>query len=363
MVGKFRFEPCPSCCNCPSWSDNFDRSDSTDIGADWTEVTGDAFIESGKLKLTYADSEPGLVICEHTPQGDKFSQVITVSLYNRVEDDVHKIVFAYIDEDNYYFVQFLCGATDASSTASIRRRVDGVDSVIANAAHRKDENINVTVCWDDHQVTVTDETTNVLFSTAIGIENYTPPIDMYHSGLSGGGDAAPVYFDNWYVSEGWKTNDKCPPCCCWCDKTALSARLLLTVEGLGVPGEGTGGPGLVATWFDGTACYLATDPDNTCTDWVQEDDACLWYASANAPDCSVLTVDLHAEFSCDHVAGQGLGIFTLRINGIPVTFNQDESTCDPLYLEFTSGDLGSCSMPPDPPEEQHNVLIYKVTQA
>ncbi len=55
MAGHFRLDVCSSCCapaGCDYFTDEFTRADSTDLGDDWTEDTGDWSIASNMLTVS-----------------------------------------------------------------------------------------------------------------------------------------------------------------------------------------------------------------------------------------------------------------------------------------------------------------------
>lgn len=336
------------CCDCPSWSDDFERANSTDLGPDWTEIAGDSFIESNRLKCTYSGGKNALVICEQKPQGNQLSYYIQVSLYNRAEGDIHRVIVNYVDEDNYYFVHVLCGAFPTVGTIALYRRALGIDTELISRNYTSDPNVRITVCFDGDTFSVQDDVTDLLFAPA-GPLTTDPPSDVYRAGLAGAG---PAYFNDFYFSEHWSTNEKCPRCCCYCEHTPLDPELHLTIEGQGVAGCGDGTPGIVAAYWDGQYCDLLVNWSFPCGRWECE----MIY---DEPDnCPPVAQNLNIILFCDS-GGGGLSAFRLQVNGVDHS-PTGNSTCDPLYLEFESGNLGACSpSPPFPPE--CSVLIYKVT--
>ncbi len=53
-MGSSRFSPCPSCCGCAYFEDDFNRPDSGVVGAPWLELAGDSDIYSNTLRLPTA---------------------------------------------------------------------------------------------------------------------------------------------------------------------------------------------------------------------------------------------------------------------------------------------------------------------
>lgn len=378
MVGKFRFEPCPSCCECPEWEDGFDRANSSDLGADWTEIAGDSFIESNRLKCTYSGGKSSLVICEQKPQGDKISNYIEVSLGSRVENDNHRVILNYEDENNYFFIEVICGAFPTQGTLTFYRRAGAVDTAIKSVSFTSNPNVRLYICfyagdpyWIEGveyravRLAVHDATTDLFFGVA-GLAFLPPPDDVYRVGLGGGRlvdeVSYPVYFNDFYLSEYWFTNQKCPKCCCWCDRYEMHQVLHLAIEGRGVDGSGEtpphdDTPGCMAAFWDGRGCDLIYNPSFPCSRW-EDDGTLIWDPEEPPTCCPNLGQNLNITLHCNG-AGEGVvSDFTLEVNGYTLYPNEN-STCVPFFLEFSSGDLGPCIWSGDPPP-YHNLLIHRV---
>lgn len=95
-----------TCCGetpdaCVLLSDDFDRADDTDIGANWTEVSGSWSISSNELA-----SLSGLVISTvtHTNQNVSLSVVVRGATGAKF-----RLIFGYVDTNNYWFIEVEIG--------------------------------------------------------------------------------------------------------------------------------------------------------------------------------------------------------------------------------------------------------------
>lgn len=90
MPGSFRFEPCPNCCvtGCVYFSDDFNRADDTDLGADWTETAGDWSISSNRLSVASADAK---ATCNTTHPTASTKYIVSVSVTLGTDGDVARV--------------------------------------------------------------------------------------------------------------------------------------------------------------------------------------------------------------------------------------------------------------------------------
>jgi len=114
-----------TCCDgesCTLLDDDFDRADSTNIGSNWTEVSGDASISSNKLAMT-----SGTIITSTVPHTtEQISITVTI---NGNSSTRFRIVLNYTDSSNYNYVDITPGG---SIVCGIRS--GGSDSTLTSAS-------------------------------------------------------------------------------------------------------------------------------------------------------------------------------------------------------------------------------------
>lgn len=145
-----------ACCGCPLFSDTFVRSDSTDLGSSWTEVSGDWSISSNMLTTS---STNALVIASQDVGPE--SGIVSVTLNSKVATRrIAKIIGAYVDSDNYIFgeLDFTRDPTTWDVTEKIRlyERVSGSNTLIAEMDRQFQDHLfgesaaslNLKLCWN-----------------------------------------------------------------------------------------------------------------------------------------------------------------------------------------------------------------------
>ncbi len=124
---------CPECCEeepppCTQFEDNFDRSNSSDIGSDWSEESGDWSIASNKLSISSANA---LCLCDVSLDHPYALEVIVEG--STADDDIH-IIFNYVDSDNYTFIRITVN-DGSGNRLEIVDRVGGVETMLSDTAH------------------------------------------------------------------------------------------------------------------------------------------------------------------------------------------------------------------------------------
>ena len=93
------------CCHtftgCTIVQDSFERADSTDVGSEWLEVAGDWSISGNAVTVTATD---GLLIAAATRATYFAHYLVDATL-----SDGGRLVFDYLDADNWYALQYLKG--------------------------------------------------------------------------------------------------------------------------------------------------------------------------------------------------------------------------------------------------------------
>lgn len=110
-------------------SDNFDRANSTSLGADWTEVAGDWTIASNQL----LPANSGQSLLRHTTDlntDDHYCQITVVSLASTTNNYPAVLVRYSTSADTFYMGRF----ARPTNTWEIARRVAGTFTTIASTA-------------------------------------------------------------------------------------------------------------------------------------------------------------------------------------------------------------------------------------
>lgn len=143
-----------SCGDCCPINDDYDRADSTSVGATYTEQEGDWFIEEITKTLgTFGPSyTASVLITDDEPATILFSDTLTsgdahfINFWYGAREtllDIDRLVFRYVwgwsDDDNYWCVEWefgdrgpwtfdACGVNDGNDAIRIIERVAGVET-------------------------------------------------------------------------------------------------------------------------------------------------------------------------------------------------------------------------------------------
>ncbi len=104
-MGRGPRNPGCTCCDtdCVTFQDAFDRADDTDLGSDWTEVSGDWEIVSNALTTA---STSAMAICTTTISGD---QAVWITFTVDTLGDKFRIIMSYVDSSNYIALEVEAG--------------------------------------------------------------------------------------------------------------------------------------------------------------------------------------------------------------------------------------------------------------
>ncbi len=99
---------------CLIFSDNFNRADAANPGANWNVVSGDFPIVVNKLSVNDSDA---LILCNTTADltglGEADGYYITVSVATIVDDQEYKVYLNYTDSSNYHYALCIKGASSS----------------------------------------------------------------------------------------------------------------------------------------------------------------------------------------------------------------------------------------------------------
>jgi hypothetical protein len=148
-----------------SFSDNFQRSDSTNIGSDWTEVdectSGSGYwriydnllIESSNCGADPRDGKDGMYAIYNF--GYDYTNYLIKSSLRASDDDVMGFVFRYQDTDNHYRFIFN-NENNPTMFASLDKYVEGVKTNLFYASNNQGFDMNA---W--HDITIILQNSNI----------------------------------------------------------------------------------------------------------------------------------------------------------------------------------------------------------
>lgn len=99
---------CGCCESCDIFSDDFNRADSSDLGADWDEVSGSWSITSNTLRT----SSTNAVAVSSASTGTS-TLYLKALVKGDTSSDCVRLVFAYENSSNYWFAELFLGAAKA----------------------------------------------------------------------------------------------------------------------------------------------------------------------------------------------------------------------------------------------------------
>ncbi len=368
-MGNSLFVPCPGCCDCPFFTDSFDRPDSSDLGINWQEVEKDSAIQTLGPSNTKVLMVPGdgIVLCRQRPWKSEVSQWLEVTIVNRQPGDINYILLGYCDRDNYYWVKVQRDPLGGNGTATMGVRENGTDRTLykpppegdeeAIYIFDDDERVALRTCiYPDQVFLVMDPSgsTHVTRADISGVAAFpwaTSPAPKV--GLaSGPGNSS--YFDDFYATPTKFTNRRCFLCCCACDEgtlplMALPPTLTLVIEAHDEAGGLCTAPSAMAPWLNGKSCYLDSWPGLPCVYYRNEGEPRR--PPANALPYNPGDPDPYCPFSA--MDGLGALSFTFHCGG-PENFRlelqgvspeggwepNEGSSCG--HWEFGPYDFGCC---------------------
>lgn len=318
------------CCpgECYVFYDQFNRSDSTDLGADWTEVVGYWSIVAKRL-VEVGTADAKAITTAEVPADSAGEMDAFVQVYNYSVGDVYRLYVAWDSTSEYYMLQVtylggdewyieLCHNTSVLATATQQATVFGVppttNYVVLQACIDSDGNFQGGVISTlDEMAWITDSGTPFGRKAGVGHDN------------TGG-----AVFDEFYFTELRTDDIVCSACWCHCNGNVPSKRLLATVYNATDR----------AACLDGLQCYLDYDWNGGVPFWSGT------IHRTGGGDCDIefkvlcdATIDLDCpgrEWTlenllgscCTNLAGGG------EFGCTPITPDCDTSTCWPLNLVF-----------------------------
>ena len=335
---------CPEAVSCLIASDDFDRTDSTSLGSDWVEKTGDWEIVSNEL---VADTD-GILLTSHRqakPRGTTYNYNIEV---NMIVGGVTSwgIICKYIDNDNYDWIDLTLDGTQLWPT--FYRRAGGSDSVVMDkTTHTTGDSFSdvtqtLLICYSEVEWSI-----NYLggdISSAWTTCDVSPATSLPADTSIGLVGFNKGHFDSFFYYYHRLSNPPCNVCDCFCqnpsvlsDYSCYPEKLLLTLNPTAIFAECTSSPDPIEILLYQVASPpVATTPGPTDYSTAKQR---WWSLDWHLPDWEE---DIRFEFVCNGTGGEPeLNMYPDTFTGlfwdaISLGVNASDIECNPLRLEFQS---------------------------
>lgn len=322
-----------NCCSddCITGCDNFDRADSTDLGSEWCEQSGDWEIQSGNL----VGKSPGIAVYTRKvdPDVGYFMATITDVRVGCIYQ-LHAFQGTFEDPCEYLSSWTLelevTGGSAGRYTGTLRLKSPSGDVACEQAA-----SIGESTGLSLH---VGPERIKGAAESSYSILACRGSLDGVFFAVGNGSSSQPATFSSVYYSQHYSENTDCPQSDCGCDGHCLPDTLTATAVSY-----------QYCTNMDGMSWELERGPN--CASCVWTMNIAYWNADRCCMKLSLAGPSL--EYGS---AGFGLSIWDPMVGWLPLTLQ--ESQCNPLYLKFCftknpcegfSGGWSCCEGAPPPP--------------
>lgn len=321
------------CCGCFTFTDEFTRVDSTDVGENWNEVVGDWGIESDRLVEKYGTSDgtaDALIICKvPVPERSKGEMHITIKVpaSDLTVSRTYWLYPACIDDHTIgpIAVSYYWNSATSKWTTSIMQTSDwtSLDSYEVSVTGTPSE-FTLVACADHELGLVKAYVTNTINPLAAWA--LADPGEGRYAGIGHDHSDDLNHFDDFTLAELRTSTEVCVSCFCMCEDTATR-------------------PTMTATIVDATDRASCLNGLSWDMDFFQGPQAVTWRGSLVVNEGEVTEETLNYELTCP---GNGSAeSFTLRwlepwncataagtepANALRTA--NAESTCVPLYLLF-----------------------------
>jgi hypothetical protein len=318
------------CCGalgpCEECSDDFTRADSGNLGTAtclaatngiWLEPAGDWSI-SGNSLVEAGTTGAVAVISPLVGRGGH----VEFEAWPNVGDR-YRAILNYADIDNYHFAEWEFAGAGAYTIRLYRRRL-GVETLLL-------EEITTEASWQPDESYWFEACITSYWFVAYGIPVEGSPVwtcnvELIPAGNAAGvgnGAATPLTIDSFAYYEAYsKTRVDCPECVCTCQHYCLPMTLQATIEAIsGCPN--LDGLQFDLTWRSSGRWRSVGGGGETCG----PDDVLFCSYGDGIEICYMVELD------CTGVAG-GPENFLLYADFVTDYSANENSTCDPLYLEW-----------------------------
>lgn len=193
---------------CIIVTDDFERADDTDLGADWDERSGDWSIDTNRLKE--AGTSGAMVICTTpNPLGER--SYVQIYVYPN-GGEKYRIILNYLNDGSYQYVEVECGASDIVLTAG------GQTRTYAGASPAWDGTVEYVMSGG-----ITDGHLWVAFAGNIPLQTYCvwdANISLTAGGNKvgiGNGGTVELFVDIFVFWKHGQDQPGCPDPGCWCE--------------------------------------------------------------------------------------------------------------------------------------------------
>jgi len=368
---KWRAPGCP-CCSRACWfvEDDFLRANSTNLGSDWDELSGDWAIDSNELECV----TEGVVVTTHRQpdpvRGTKYNLRIIVDLIDFPSSGTRtwKVICGFEDVLNFDWIALDYDSATSLLIPTFWRRTAGVDATVMDPADYPGNqgfspitggtaSHTIYICYADLQWSVQASETGSGWVICGGGKSNLPANEDH--GLVGFLGETDARFDNWEYWEHWESNPVCFYCTCVCLNVNSETDykcMPYSLTGTLVRTNGEACSNLDDLEFTLYNAALDGDCDDPLTGYDDSSDKSIWVSELLQVPTNGEQVDTHYyfrfELTCDLVYGFTFAIKCADANiwyESPASINVDwdNSTCSPLDLEFPGLETGyaTCALP------------------
>ena len=345
------------CCGCVILADSFDRPNSSDLGAEWNEISGDWQISGNRLIET-GNSGATILSVQDAPDEPINFRVVVEDTFPDNGGRKYRIIVCAEDEDNYLFGQL--ETTTSNYTIWIGRRAAGVDSDPMDTwTSTEPFAYEQTVCLSYSGNTLAFVPAEQTGDGVWGCDSNPPGLKF---GLANFGDEQ-VAYDDVDVQLHEASDPNCPACLCTCEYECLPKELTATFTATGncyamlnlatiTLEREEGGTGYRTSFY-------GVDQPCDCAWCVLHNFELRLVCRDEGPDAWVLV----KPGSSQCITAEWNELY----GGDPSAPVNDNYACDPFFMEFgpftvpPNPDLGSCDCctPDDdtPPSGTYTITV------
>lgn len=277
---------CPECCEgCEQFADNFNRSNSTNIGSDWSEEAGNWSIASNTLR---ASAGGAIATCQA-------SLTLPYTIFCKVRgtssSDSAKIIWNYTDSNNYSYLHI---TFDAAQRWRLFEVSGGTPTELDNEPVSDTANntdLYIAVCVTAESAIVNLSLSGVADSYSFAIAAETDSA-LSECGVGTTTQGGTISFDDWQVDTHNSSDSACFKCvseCSRCVDGIAPERWKVVISGI----TGAG----VCTDFNGTFILHPTKS------------ACVWSSG---------DLDFEIDGTCSPFSSVSLRLESARPDAPPV---------------------------------------------
>lgn len=311
--------PTKRCCcpgDCLITSDDFDRANSTDIGSDWEEMSGDWDIFSNKLRCF----DPAGVVRNKAQNPYSDNQVVRARIMDYVDGAKYRLLVHLDDTGTEYYYGEWHYVDSSAMYVRVGSSVDGSLCEIGPILPIPEGTTCEVSITEGGQLCVQDLASRCTVCVS-------PKAYEVYTGLAAG-SAVVATFDDYEFYAHKADIDECPSCDCSCDGKCIPDDLTATYENLNQC------PDL----DDYSVSLKNSGPTKFGADWYQD-------PAADCPGSIPETLELVMKCTGGGTSIGNLQLEFLQGSATPSSALADPSvsTCDPISLRFGPFSYGNIS--------------------